>query len=93
MVCARGIADVMTESSGERYRTLWVGSIGSLGAMIRIAKLVAPGTDEAFPPWQGMQYMRDMFSGHGQLRPLDKDRYPELRWTSAREQLAARYPG
>lgn len=87
---ARGIADAMTESTGERYRTLWVGSIGSLGAMIRIAKLVAPGADAAFPPWQGMQYMRDMFSGRGKLNPLDNARYPEIRWTSFRELLAAR---
>jgi hypothetical protein len=87
---ARGIAEVMTQSSGERYRTLWVGSMGSLGVMIRIAKLVAPGTGEAFPPWQGMQYIRDMFSGRGKLDPLDNHRYANIRWTSFRELLAAR---
>lgn len=43
----------------------------------------------AFPPLQGMQYMRDMFSGRGKLHPLDNDRYPNLRWTSALEQLRA----
>ena len=87
---ARGLAAAMTEVTGERFRTLWVGSIGTLGAMIRVAKLVAPQPDAAFPPWQGMQYTRDMFSGRAKLHPLDNDRYPELRWTSVREVLASR---
>ena len=39
------------------------GSIGSLGVMIRIAKLIAPQLQAPFLPCQGMQYMRDMFSG------------------------------
>jgi hypothetical protein len=36
-----------------------------------------------------MQYLRDMFSGRAKLAPLDNARYPELRWTSVREVLAA----
>ena len=87
---ARGIAQAMTEVTGKRYRTLWAGSIGSLGVLIRLAKLAAPQPDAAFPPWQGMQYMRDMFSGRGKLHPLDNDRYPGLRWTLVREQLAGK---
>lgn len=88
-VSARGIAHVMSELTGERYRTLWAGSIGSLGLLIRLAKIVAPQPRATFPPWQGMQYMRDLFSGRGKLHPLDNDRYPDLRWTSVRERLAA----
>jgi hypothetical protein len=34
-----------------------------------------------------MQYIRDMASGRGALRPLDNDRYGERNWTSAREVL------
>jgi nucleoside-diphosphate-sugar epimerase len=86
---ARDIAWAMTDVTGEQYHTLWAGSIGSLGVMIHLAKLVAPQPRAAFPPWQGMQYMRDMFSGRGKLHPLDNDRYPDLSWTSVREQLAA----
>ena len=85
---ARGIAAAMTEVTGERFRTLWVGSLGSLGAMIRVAKLVAPGADAAFPAWQGMQYVRDMFSGRAKLQPLDNARYPDLVWTSVPRILA-----
>ena len=88
-VSARGIAQVMTEVTGERYRTVWAGSIGSLSVLIRLAKLVAPRPHAPFPPWQGMQYMRDMFSGRGKLRPLDNDRYSDVHWTSIHEQLAA----
>jgi hypothetical protein len=58
-VSARDIAATMSEVSGERYRPLWAGSLGSLGIMIRIAKLIAPRPDAPFPAWQGMQYMRD----------------------------------
>lgn len=35
-ISVRDIAAVMSDVEGRRYRTLWVGSIGLLGAMIRI---------------------------------------------------------
>ena len=87
-VSARNIAAILSEISGERYRPLWAGSLGSLGVMIRIARLVAPQPTEAFPPWQGMQYMRDQFSGRARLTQVDNDRYEGLRWTTVREHLA-----
>jgi hypothetical protein len=37
------------------------------------------------PPWQGMQYLRNMLSGHAKLTSLDNDR-----WTSVREVIATR---
>ncbi|GJD51795.1 hypothetical protein OPKNFCMD_4554 [Methylobacterium crusticola] len=88
-VSARGIARAMSEATGERYRPLRAGSIRSLGVLIRLTRLVAPQPRATFPPWQGMQYMRDMFSGRGTLEPLDNDRYPGLRWTSVPAHLAA----
>lgn len=92
-VSARDIAQIMTEIIGEPFRPLWAGSIGSLGTMIRLAKLVAPQPLAVFPPWQGMQYMRDMFSGRGKLDPLDNERYPGLSWTSVRERIAREQRG
>lgn len=89
-VSARDIARVMSDITGRRYKTLRVGGIGSLGVLIRLAKLVAPQPQEAFPPWQGMQYMRDMFGGRGKLEPLDNDRYPELHWITVRSKLSER---
>ena len=82
----------MTEVMGERYRTLRVGGLGLLGGLIRVVKLVAPQPNEVFSPWQGMQYMRDMFSGRAALHPLENARYPQMRWTSVREVLASRFP-
>ena len=87
-VSARDIAATMTSVSGQRYRPLWAGTLGSLGLMIGVAKIVAPQPDAAFPPWQGMQYMRDQFSGLVRLSHLDNDRYPGLTWTSVRDHLS-----
>jgi len=87
-VSARDIAATMSEVSRERYLPLWAGSLGSLGVMIRIAKLIAPQPDATFPAWQGMQYMRDQFSGRVKLSPLDNARYPGFVWTSVHGHLA-----
>jgi hypothetical protein len=31
-----------------------------------------------------------MFDGRAKLEPLDNDRYPSIRWTTARDVLSAR---
>ena len=88
-VTVRSIAATLSDVTGERYRPLWAGSLGSLGLMIRIAKLIAPQPNAAFPPWQGVQYMRDQFSGRVKLEPLDNGRYPGMAWTSVRKHLCS----
>ena len=87
---ARELAATVSKVRGEKYGLLWAGPVASLNVLIRIAKLVAPQENEVFPPWQGMQYTRDMFSGLGKLQPLDNDRYNDVKWTSVREMLADR---
>lgn len=57
--------------------------------VIAMTKRLAPGTDELHPPWQGMQYLRDMLGGRAKLESLDNDIYPDIGWTSVREFLAA----
>ena len=52
---ARELAAILTEVTGERYRTLRVGGIGLLDTMIRLARVVAPQPNSVYPPWQGMQ--------------------------------------
>ena len=89
-VTVREIASVMTDLTGEPFKPLGAGGIGTLSMMICLTQLLAPQRRETFPPWQGMQYMRDMFSGAGKLHPIDNRRYPDLRWTSVREHLACR---
>lgn len=87
---ARGLAASASEATGDRFRPLRAGGIGGLDGLIRITRALAPGRDAVFPPWQGMQYMRDMFGGDGRLVPLDNDRYPGLAWTPVRDVIAAR---
>lgn len=90
VVSARGLAETASEVTGERFRTLRMGGVGSLGVMIAAARVLAPGRGQVFPVWQGMQYLRDMFGSAGKLDPLDNGRYPRLRWTGVREVLARR---
>jgi nucleoside-diphosphate-sugar epimerase len=88
---ARGLAHAAGEATGRRFRLLRAGGLGRLDLLIRITRAVAPARDVTFPPWQGMQYLRDMAGGRAKLTPLDNDRYPELRWTTVREVLAAHH--
>ena len=82
------IAKTLSDLTGENYRTLRAGGMGALETMIRIGKLFAK-PDAVFPPYQGMQYMRDMMSGRGQLATLDNTRYSGLTWRTLREHLAS----
>jgi hypothetical protein len=48
-------------------------------------RLVAPGGDQVFPPWQGMQYLHNMFEGRVKFDRLDNERYPGINWTTVRD--------
>lgn len=71
--------------TGKEFRLFRDGGLGMLGTHIK----VAPGEKEIYPAWQGMRYMRNMFDGREKLQPLDNDRYPGIRWTTARDVLLA----
>jgi len=87
---ARQLAAVVSEVAGKKFRLFRAGSLGMLGTLIKVARTVAPGKKELYPAWQGMQYMRNMFDGRAKLESLDNDRYPGIRWTTARDVLSAR---
>lgn len=88
------IADTLTELTGKPYRTLRPGSIGVLSTLIGVTRALTPASDNPFPAWQGMQYLRDMMSGRGTLLTLDNDRYGHREWAAARDTLARTYaPG
>ena len=87
------MAAVASEVSGEKFRLFRPGGLGMLGALIKVARTVAPGEKELYPAWQGMQYMYNMFDGRAKLEPLDNDRYPGIRWTPVRDVLSARQAG
>ena len=85
---ARELAKTLYEVKGARFRLFRGGGLGRLEKLITFAKAVAPGGGQVYPPWQGMQYLRDMFGGRATLDPLDNDRYPGMRWTRVRDVLA-----
>ena len=82
---ARGLAEVMSAVTTERYKAQWVGNIAMLSGAF--AKRLAPQANDAFPVWQGMQYMRDQFSGRAQHDPLDNARYLDLSWTTVNQMM------
>ena len=88
-VSARELTTVMSEVTGKKFRLFLAGGLGMLGALIKVARTVAPGEKEAYPAWQGMQYMRNMFEGLAKLEPLDNDRYPNMHWTTLHDVLSA----
>lgn len=80
------IAAVETELEGKQYKPSWMGPVWLLEVIIRILRVFG-GENEVFPVWQGMQYMANMFSGVAQLKPLDNDRYPDIKWTKVKDYL------
>ncbi len=87
---ARELAALVSEVTGKQFRLFRAGGLGMLGRLIKVARAVAPGEKKLYPAWQGMQYMRNMFDGRAKLDPLDNNRYPSIRWTTARDVLATR---
>jgi nucleoside-diphosphate-sugar epimerase len=73
--------------TGQAFKLFRIGGLGGLKIMIRITRTLMPKEDEVFPPWQGMQYLHNMFTGLPKLAPLDNERYPGIHWTTVREVL------
>ncbi|HVN76892.1 MAG TPA: NmrA family NAD(P)-binding protein [Thermoanaerobaculaceae bacterium] len=86
---ARELAAVASEVTGKEHRLLRAGSLRTLGALVKVARTLAPGKDALYPAWQGMQYMRGMFDGRAKLAPLDNGRYPGRHWRNARDVLSS----
>jgi len=86
----RGLQRAATEATGEPFKLLRVGGLWVLGTLIKVTKTLMPASDDVFPPWQGMQYLHNMFTGLPKLTPLDNARYPTIRWTPVREVLATK---
>jgi nucleoside-diphosphate-sugar epimerase len=86
-ISANSLARVMTDITGRRHRVLKPGGLGMFKLLIRATKLFKPGSNELYPPWQGMQYMHNLNSGVAKLDRLDNDRYP-INWTKAKDLLS-----
>lgn len=88
-ISARGMAVVASEVTGEKFKLLRPGGLGAFNLIISIMRRLMPAPDDLYPPWQGMQYLRDMLSGEAKLGPLDNKRYPGIQWTTVKEIIAA----
>ena len=83
-ISAAGLAKAATEVTGKTFRLLRGGGLGRLKRIIGVTKALSPKSEAPFPVCQGMQYLYCMFEGSGMLKPLDNNRYPDLRWTEVR---------
>jgi nucleoside-diphosphate-sugar epimerase len=90
-ISARMMMEAVSEVTGKKFRLLHAGGLGSLEVMIKIMRSIRLQSSALYPPWQGMQYSHNMFSGRAKLEPLDNDRYPGMRWTTVKDFLAAHY--
>lgn len=89
----RAVRAAASAATGRRFRLLRAGGLGLLNLLIKITRRLAPAPREVFPAWQGMQYLHNMLTGLPKLTPLANDRYPDLRWTTVQQVLAARGTG
>ena len=90
VINSRGLQEAACKAIGKKFKLLRPGGLGGLKTMIKITRTLFPKKEEVFPPWQGMQYLHNMYSGLPKLHPLDNDRYPSIHWTSVQEVLKAK---
>ncbi|MFH2012858.1 MAG: NmrA family NAD(P)-binding protein [Pseudomonadota bacterium] len=88
-ISARGLVDVASEVTKEKFKLFRAGGLRRYEILIKFTRTVFPQKGEIYPVWQGMQYMHNMFSGLVKLEPLDNERYPGIRWTTVRDVLTA----
>ncbi|TDN39937.1 NmrA family NAD(P)-binding protein [Hymenobacter sp. UV11] len=86
----RDLQAAANAATGQRFGRLRAGGLWLLRLLIRVTRRLMPAPNDVFPPWQGMQYLHNMFTGLPKFASLDNNRYPEINWTSVREVLAAR---
>lgn len=73
---------VGAEVKKQEFKLIPMGSMEDFSSSNKQERAANPaGEKELFPSWQGKQYLHSMFSV--QNTPLDNDRYPDVRWTSA----------
>lgn len=90
---AEGLRAAASAISGAEFRLLRAGGLDRLATLIKLMRVIMPQRKAVYPPWQGMQYLHNMFGGRAVLKPLDNHRYPGIQWTSVRELLAGRAVG
>ena len=85
---AQQLVAVMDSLNGHPFKLIRAGSIGLLDMLIKMARFFAPGRNELYPAWQGMQYMRDMMEGRVVIDNYDNNRYADMQWTTIKSYLS-----
>lgn len=85
---AEGLCQVMSNITGRQHRVLRPAGLKVLEKLIALTRFFVPGGDAVYPPWQGMQYMHNMYSGYAKFETVDNPRYP-VRFTRVEELLRA----
>ncbi len=86
---AREIKVIAGDLAAQPYGMLRPGGLGLLGVIIKIARTIAPGGQDLYPAWQGMQYMHNMLDGRAKMKDTDNSRYPDIQWTTVKDVLSA----
>lgn len=74
---ASDLSTTMSDLTGVEHRVLRPpGGLDVLRALILVTRFFVPGRRELYPPWQGMQYMHNMYSGVAAFDAVDNERYP-----------------
>jgi nucleoside-diphosphate-sugar epimerase len=78
---------LVSEVTGKKFTLFRAGGKILLSFIIKIARTLAPGKQELYPAWQGMQYMCNMIDERANLDIVDKNRYASMQWTTVRDLL------
>jgi uncharacterized protein YbjT (DUF2867 family) len=90
---AQDLAELMTTLTGKNFRVFQPTSLTTFDRMITLTKFMTPKSNALYPPWQGMQYLRDMASGSVAMTNLDNNRYGQFRFRSAKDLMSAHLNG
>lgn len=87
-VTAREMAQAASEVFGRKFEPFRLGSEAELAAKIPVVRASDLSSESTvFAPFQGMQYMHNMFTGRAHLEKLDNARYDGIKWTGLKEIL------
>lgn len=86
-VTIKDLANTMTAVTRAEFKPLYAGGLLVLKNLSRLTKKLMPVTDDLYPPWQGMQYLHNMYEGLALFPKLDNDRYFKKSWTKTSDVL------
>jgi nucleoside-diphosphate-sugar epimerase len=89
-VSARDVQAIASDVAGEPYSFFRPGGLGFFGFVIKMTRFFSPGTNELYPPWQGMQYMHNMLEGSCKMQKVDNGRYPNLKFRTVKEVISVK---